>query len=822
MIRLAWRMLARDWRSGELLLVAVALTLAATIVVGLTAFSDRLARSLVAESAHLLAADRVLTSSTPVPEHWLEQARSQGLAVARVLEFQTMLTTEETMELASIKAVDDAYPLRGSLRGEPGEAAALARLERGGLWLDPRLLPLLGREVGDRVQVGELSLQVTAVLVSEPDRGASLHGLGARGLMHWRDVAATGVLLPGSRVDYRYLLAGEEADLEAFHHWLQTRLEPGHRWLTLVDAEPRVARALERARGFLLLSGSLGVVLAAIAVAMAARRYSLRRQDAVALMKSLGARGRSLLVLHALQLLPLGLLALALGSALGMGLQALLLWLLDPELAAPAAGFGRPLGAAGVTVLTCLAAFAWPPLARLARVPPLRVLRRELGAPGGEVARLVLGFVAMAALLWWYAGEAAVTAAVVAGGLALAGASGLLGWLMLGLGRALGSGAGGAARLAWSGLVRQTGASVLQLVVFSLTLMLLLLLALARTSLIDDWQLQLPERAPNHFLLNVAPEDVAEIEAWLASEGVEGKGFYPMVRGRLVAINDQPLEQWLGGELDERTRRAVDRELNLSWSLSPPPGNEIIRGRWMAAGAEGEASIEEELAERLAVDVGDRLTLRLGGENLAATVTSLRRLDWDSMQPNFFLLLSPAMLSGHPASYLSSFYLAAEDKLLLNDLVRRHPAVTVLEVDALIAQLRHTVARVSAALELVLALTVVCGLLVLLASVRASLDQRLEESALLRSLGAPRALLRTALWLEFGGLGALAGLLGAGAAELAAWGIQTWLLELPHRLHPLAWLAGPALGAVLVGSVGYWSCRHVVRVPPMKTLQGLS
>lgn len=821
MIPLSGRMLARDWRSGELGVLASALVIAVAIVVGISAFSDHLARSIVSESRHFLAADRVLASPRPIPDAWLEEAAQRGLRSARVVEFQSMLVAGEELQLVSVKAVTDTYPLRGALRvaAEPFAVDEETEKvpERGSVWLDARLLPLLDLAMGAVVEIGEARFSIQQIITSEPDRGATFYGMGPRVLMHWDDLPSTGMIMPGSRVDYRYLLAGDDAALNAFHQWLQPRLEASHRWLDLEDTEPRIAKALSRAEGFLLLAGALGVALAGVAVALAARRYSLRRFDDVAVMKSLGASGSRIVRLYFINVLIVCTLAAVLGGMLGFGVQAALLWLLDPFLEAPAVPPWRSLLVGAVTALVCLIAFAMPPLWRLRRVPPLRVLRRELGAEGGDRAAVVLGFIAIAGLMWWYSGSLRITATVLAGAMVATTAIGLLALLILRAGPAVGMQAGSVGRLALSGLRRRAGANALQLVVFSLAIMLLLMLALVRTSLIDEWRLQLPPETPNHFLINIAPGQVTEIEAFLAARQVDTAGLYPMVRGRLTRINDVPVQQRVSLEEDEAAR--VDRELNLSWAEELPEDNEVVAGHWLAKDAEGEVSVELELAERLGLKLGDRLTFQIGADRLEAEVTSIRRLNWDSMRPNFFMLLTPAQLQDYPASYISSFYLAPEEKPLLSELLRSYPTVTVLEMDAIIAQVQDIVGRVSAAMELVLALIVACGLLVLVASVRASLDVRLHESALLRALGAPRQLLLGALWLEFGLLGGVAGLLGAGAAELAMYGFQTWQLEMTFQFHAWVWVIGPALGALFIGAVGYWSCRRVVQVAPMAVLQ---
>lgn len=824
MLGLRW--LARDWRGGELGVLTAALIIAVAIVVGISAFSERLSRSIVSESRHFLAADRVLRSPRPVSPAWLDEARQRGLAEAEIVQFQSMLVVGEVMQLAAVKAVSDHYPLKGELTvaDEPfGPTRSIKQVPGPGtVWLDARLLPLLGIAIGDDLIIGEASFRVAQVIANEPDRGSTFYGFGPRALINLSDLPATGVVQPGSRVEYRYLFGGSETELSAFHQWLQPRLQPSHKWLDLKDAEPRVGKALERAQGFLLLAGSLGVALAGVAIALAARRYSLRHFDNVAVMKSFGANSHRISRLYLGNLVVIGLVSTVLGCVLGYGVQAALLIALGHYLDTPAVFDSRPLWIGAVTAMVCLLAFAAPPLLRLRWVPPLRVLRRELGTEGSEQPALWLGFVAIAGLMWWYSQSLTVTATVLAGAMAATLVIGLCALLLLRAGGAVGMRAVSSVQLAAAGLRRRARQNALQLVVFSLAIMLLLMLALARTSLIDEWRVQLPPGTPNHFLMNVAPDQVEPVEQLLASQGIESAGLYPMVRGRLTRINGEPVNQAVTKEMDSEADRArVDRELNLSWADRLPADNKIIEGQWLRDGADNEVSVESELAARLGLKLGDRLTFQIGADVLDVRVTSLRELNWDSMRPNFYMMFPPELLQPYPASYITSFYLEPEQKVFLNKFLRRFPTITVIEMDAIIKQVRDIIDRVSAAMELVLALIVSCGLLVLVASVRASLDARLQESALLRALGARRRLLLGALWLEFGVLGAVAGLIGAGAAELAVYYFQTWQLDMQFKTHPWVWLLGPLLGAVLIGCAGYLSCRRVVRVPPMTVLREL-
>lgn len=829
MMMTASRMLARDWRGGELGILVAALVLAVAVVTGVSAFTTRLQSALEQESHRFLAADLVVRSGTDMPLAWSGRGAELGLATARTLAFPSMVFAgDEDMILAAVKAVSDDYPLRGELTysDQPfGEAEPAGRgPEPGTVWLDSRLFALLDVAVGDRVGIGDARFEVVAAARTEPDRSAGFYNLGPRVLMHYDDIPATGVVQPGSRVEYRQLYAGAPEALQSLQAWLEPKLGSGQRLLDVEQGQPGIGRALERAESFLLLAGSLAVVLAGVAIALAARRFSERHTDYVAIMKSLGASSRAVNRLYGTSLLLLGFAATALGCLAGWGIQALFFRLFAEQLpVTPGAAGLRPYAIGFATAFTCLYCFAWPPLRRLGQASPLRVLRRDMPSENRRtLGDYLLGLVAVTALMWWYSGDWQLTGAVLLGLATTIVLGMLLALTLLRGGRLVGMSAGSIWRLALAGLQRRGTANALQVVIFAMAIMLLLVLVLVRTSLIREWQAQLPADTPNHFMLNIAPEEVQGVEQMLRANSVPSEALYPMIRGRVMSINGEPLptREEAGDDTDEEGPR--QRGANFTWSDTLPAGNELVAGQWWEAGTSAAlVSLEEEFAQRLGATTGDTLGLQVGARPLEVTVASIRKLDWQSFQPNFFMVFPTKVLADFPATFMTSFHLEPEEKPFLNRFIRRFPTVTVIEMDVVVEQVRAIVDQVSAAIELVLAVILAAGSLVLVAGVQASVDARMHESSILRALGARRSLILGGLAIEFAALGLFAGLLATVAAESSVYVLQVWVMEMSYVPSPWLWPIGVALGVVLIAGLGVYSCRKVVSSPPLAVLREL-
>ncbi len=836
------RLLWRDWRAGELAILIAALVIAVAIVTGISLFADRLQKSILAQSLHFLAADRVLQSSAPVPADWLQQATDFELSQAQVVGFQSVVyggsELDAPMQLTSIKAVSDLYPLRGELEvsEQPfaGSFSIASAPPAGEVWLDPRLFALLNLNIGDKLYVGEAQLKVTKVIVNEPDRGSQMFNFSPRVLMNAQDVPATNIIQPGSRVSYRYLFAGKAENLSRYSDWIQPRLSQNERWRNLEDSQPRIYRSLQNAEQFLLLAGSLGVGLAGIAIALAARRYSERHYDAVAMMKTLGATAAKILSIYIANLCVLGLLGILIGCALGWIIHELFFQILQRyiDLDILPVVSARPFLIGSGTALLCLLAFALPPLINLQAISPLRVLRRDMESHSfGNMMSYTFGGVGIVLLIYWYSGSAELTFSILAGLLITVAIVAVLAWYILRGTAHIGMQAGSSWRLALASLRRRGVQNAVQAVMFSLAIMLLLMLALVRTSLIEEWQLQLPEGTPNHFLINIAKDQVGDVESLIRKQGIDSEPIYPMVRGRLVSINDavlkrrseqnaEPDSEADNSSSDGSGSNNTSRGMNLTWSTELPPDNTLIAGEWWPKGSDQPlVSVESELAERMDIVVGDQLEFLIGSQSLRVKVASLRALNWDSMKPNFYMVFPKPVLESFPATFMTSFHLPPEKKPFLSEFLRSFPTVSVIEMDSIIRQIRSIINNVSSAIELVLGLIIVSGLLVLMATLQASLDSRIQESALLRALGARRELVTGSLVIEFAVLGLIAGVIAALSSELSVYAIQTYVLEMDYVPHPWVWVVGPIIGMLLIAVAGFLACKSVVNTPPIKVLR---
>ena len=825
---LALKLLWRDWRAGELTLLLASLVIAVSTVTTVSLFVDRLQQALLTESATFLAADKVISSDEPIDTEIVDYATSLGLRTSETLGFLSMVFSDERAQFTSIKAVDQHYPLRGKLiagdepfvRGAPVDTGPAP----GEIWIESRLFPSLDVAPGDLLDVGVSSIPVTRVLIKEPDRGGGFSNAGPRVLMNMADVPATEVVQPGSRLTYRYLFAGDRERLAQFELWVKPRLGLGARIFGVKEGAEGIGNALDRGERFLLLGSLLGVVLAGVAIALAAQRYSLRHYDHVAIMKTLGATPRSVDLIFVTIFVTLGSIATLFGAAIGYGMQMGVARILAPyipiELPDPSL---RPVLLGLVTGFICLLSFALPPLLKLRSIDPVRVIRRDLGE-ASVADRMTYSFAVLGTLglMWWYSQDINLTLIIFSGAvISLALLFGVA-FLLLRSGRVLGMQAGSAWRLALAGMQRRGQENTMQILVFGLAIMLLLILYLVRTALITEWQSQIPPDAPNHFAINITPEDVQPIRTLFAENGVDSQPLYPMIRGRVSSVNGESASD-RDKRLQHRGEEAPGSSSgrNLTWSGVLPDDNIVIAGEWWDQNYSGSplVSLEKDLAYRNQLKVDDELVFTIQGREVKARIASIRTVAWDNMQPNFYIIFAPGTLEDFPSTFMTSFHLEKEQKLFLNDLLNAHPTMTVIEIDALIEQVQRIISQVTLAIELVLVLIVGSGGLVLLASIQASMDERMKQHAILRTLGASRRLILGSLAIEFCALGFFAGILATVGSEITVFMLETEIFELDYQMNPELWVLGPVVGVVLIGAVGTVATRRVVDTPPASVLR---
>ena len=862
--------------------------MAVTSVSGIALFTDRLEKALLLESANMLAADRVLGSGKVLPDDILVEAQTRGLRTASTLSFTSMAFSDSGNMLVSAKAVSDTYPLRGDviiadapfIRGAPIQSGP----QPGEVWLESRALPALGLEVGDSVYVGEAELTVSKIIIAEPDRsgGGMVDNAGPRLMLHLDDVAKTNVVQLGSRVSYRFLFAADELlALDEFETWVDAEYEGEYRLRDVRDESEEVSEALSRAESFLLLGSLFAVLLAGVAIALTAKRYSERHYDYVAILKTLGCTSPQIGFIYLWIQALLAIVAVVVGSVLGWGVHHIILRALQTVITVelPAAGF-EPFVVGAMTAVICLLSFALPPLLALRETPPLRVLRKDISQQKvGANVPYVFGIGGTIGLVYWYSQDAVLTSVLVVAVASIAILLSGLSFLLLSSSSAVGMRAGSAWKLAMSAARRRRKQNVLQVMVFSVTIMSLLILGLLRTDLIADWQAQLPENTPNHFMMNISQPQIAGIEEFFEENGVQGNAFYPLISARVTKVNGatpdpqedlnsdaergtlaggggddaeeesakgaarvglsvgygqgetnaagassgkEASESEAGDEAEEGEVRGRLSRRQVTWAAELPADNRVTGGEWWEATVEpGFVSIEQDYADWLDIELGDVIEFEINAQTVSAEVSSFRSVRWDNMQPNFFIIFSPGTIDHLGATFLSTALMEREQKILLNELVQRFPTIVVIEIDALIEQIQNIIAQVTSAIELISVLVLVCGALVLLACVNATLDERFYENAILRTLGAGKRLIMTSLLIEFASIGLMAGLVATLGAEASLYYLQEQVFEQEFALHYWVWLAGPLAGMIIIGGLGVNSTRGVVNISPLNVLRRL-
>ena len=725
-VKQSLRLLQHEFKRGELTIVFLAIVLAVATVFSLSGFSAHIKSALITNSTSFIASDRVLQSARPVDSDILLKSDEIGLDSAQQILMSSMVFANEQMLLAELRVVSDDYPLRGELlvtkTGLQADNITKKAPPQGQVWVEQKLLRRMSLSVGDKIEVGIKTFTIAGVASQIPDASFSVFTNGPNIILNIADIEATELIQPGSRVTYKYLFAGEEEDITAFEDFVKPKVNETQRWYDIQSRQSPLSNALNRAEKYLSLASMLGIVLAAVAVSVASRRYGHRHQPTVAVFKAMGASSAYIRKLYFLHWTLLCTVSLAVGLLLGFGLLLLGVNAMSDYLpmqytsSASLALVGYPFVVAVITGVICAVVFAIAPLKDLISTSPLAVIR---GFNNNQVFKwfstsYILPLLALFVLLLLFSRDPLLSVALLVGGILVSAILLMLGRTLMSAGRKVGSQAGKSWHLALANLRRRANENAIQLISFTIAIKLLLVILVMRNELITEWQQQLPDNAANRFLVNISQNQVADVERFMNDNEIEASGLYPVVRGRLTVINDDVIAQEVTKEESnesDRGRRGVGRELNLTWREQLPSKNIITEGQWWSPEDKTpQVSIELSVAQRLEVKLGDNLTFNIGGQVVKVPVTSIREVDWQSMQPNFFMIFNRHVLSEFPATYIASLYVPEQSKQVFQDFMGLYPTISMIDVDAMISQLKSVIEQVSVAIEFILILVVLAAL----------------------------------------------------------------------------------------------------------------
>lgn len=849
------RLLKHELKRGELTIIVLAIVLGVASVFSLAGFSGQIKQALLNESTSFIAADRVLQTSRKIDlqnsiTHPLRLSReaitqkSQQLSInqAQQVMMSSMVFAGDVMALVEIQAVSNTYPLRGELlvgySTNTDELTAVNSPEVGSVFIEEKVMSLLQVTIGDTIDIGEHSFVIQAIAQQIPDASFSVFTSGAKVIININDLDKTQLVQPGSRLTYKYLFSGDVDAINALTAWLEPKLNDNQRWFDIQSKQSPLANALNKAEKYLSLASLLGIILAAVAVSVASRRYAQRHQSSVGIYKAMGASLNHIRKLYYLHWSLLSVFSIALGLLIGYILAQLGFYAIQDYLPVQVTMGGAsktqfsglitlgfyPLIIAVFTGLLCAFAFAITPLKELIATSPLVVIRgvnlqlinQKLMVRLGQY---LIPLLALLLLLFVFSNDMMLSISLLVGGIIVSAILLVFGRLLMKLTRNIGTKAGASWHLALANLQRRAQANSVQLVSFTIAIKLLLMIVVIRSALLSEWQAQLPEHTPNLFLVNIAENQVNNVENFIAQQDIMASDIYAVIRGRLTAINSDKIAKQVSKEQTDGSdngRQGVGRELNLTWRENLPKENRVVQGKWWQDNStdanKPQVSIEQTLAKRLGITLGDSLTFQLGSEVITIPVTSIREVNWQSMQPNFYMIFNPPVLADYPASYISSLYVSLDKKDQLQKFLSAYPTISVIDVDVLIAQLRTVIEQVSKAVEFILVLVVFAGCLVLVAQVQASMEEREREIAILRTIGAKGALLRNSILLEFVALGAIAGLMASVAMELTVYLLQSHLFKMQTSFHFEYWFFGVFAGASFVGIVGLLSCWRLLNL----------
>lgn len=851
---IAWRLFCHESKRGELTIILLAISLSVASVLALSLFSERLQYALTEKAANYFTADRMLWSANPAPTQWLEKAKQSELTMATQLRSNSMLFAGDAMSLVFVRAIDENFPLKGTIRIAPQPFAEGADTDltpaQGEIWLESRIFQLLNVQLGSMVELGDIKLKVTQVLAQLPDQGFSLGNSSPHVVINITDIKAAGLIGQHSNAWFSYSFVGSDEAIIQYEDWLLPQLDNEvHGWDTAEDAKDFwLSRTIRKAGQYFLLSSLLAIILASISIAVAAQRYCQRHYDPVAIMKTLGGSNSQIRKIFLLQIGFISIAGIIIGTSIGYVFQYGISTLIANQLNIELSGwYWRPFIIAIFTGCCCAFLFSVYPLMKLFSVPPLRVLRRDIDAkPLKFTFNLLASGIAIFLLMWAYSNDLKISAILFASGVILVLVLLAITLVFITLGRRYAQaefspGLAGAWNLAWARIQRRAMGNSIQLISFSLTIMLLLIVIVLRNDMLEQWRSQLPEGTPNYFLANITKQELPELQRHLATFDVFPKEYYPVIRSRLTAINDETIDTTIDKvkkknekeekeikiedkgkakeESTDKEREGFGREVNLTWRDTLPFKNEIVEGTWWEKDVPNSVSVEEKVAGELNIIIGDKITFNIGSQIVTASVTNLRSVNWQTMQPNFYFILNPDAVTDISPTYITAFNLAKDQKSELNKMLKPFPTLSLFDVDYRIQQVKDVIKQVSAAVEFILILILCAGSLVLIAQVQASIEERQQELAILRTLGAKGKLIQQSVVLEFVIVGIISGIIAAFANEIALYMLQTNIFEMEYSFHFEFWLLAPLVGASVVGCLGALTCWRLLRINTLKLIR---
>ncbi|WP_251359316.1 ABC transporter permease [Kangiella sp. TOML190] len=821
----------RDWRSGEVRVLFFALMIAVAAMTAIGVITDRIQRSMGEQASEFLGADYVISSPRQIPEDWLTQAQKQNLATSVVQGISTVLSKADKFQLVSVKVLKSDYPLKGEL--EISQAAFVAgeklqgKPQAGFMWVEPRVLSLLEAKVGDKVEFGATELTISGVIVSGPGQASEVFNVAPGIMVNAADVASAQIIQAGSRVSNQLLIRGEPQLRDQYIQWLKPQLNDTQRITGGKEGTPALQASISRAESFLRLASLVSVVLAGVAIAVAAGRFSRRHFDYAAIYRCLGMQVRQVHQLYLWQLGLMGLIGVLLGLVIGFLIQEVIIWRFADFLPKPMVAVSLvPALVAVFSGLVVLLGFALPSFFQIAKVPPLRVLRKEL-APAAVSSWVIylLAIGAMALLMWWQSDSWLLVGILLLVSIIAFAVIRLFAWFIFKIGLWLGKRSPTAVRFGLGQLKRYPAFTISQITAFGLAFMIMLSTYLIRTELLSEWQSQMPDDAPNHFLVNVQNYEVSALDTILQENQIVTSGIYPMVRGRVTKLNGELASEVLSKE-EYQQARALRRELNLTWMETLPNANSLVEGVWWDQESSqqldpdaAKISISTEIQEMMKVKIGDKVSFDIGGLSVEGQIANVREIQWDSFQPNFFVIFEPKGLKDFPASYITSFHLEADQKPILNQILSQMPTVTIIELDKIMAQVQKILDQVTLAIEFIMLFVLLAGVAVLYAVLQANREERVLSATLLKTLGAQSPFIRTSLIAELALLGIFSGMVAVIASEILVSSVYINVLELGTKLHPLYWFLVPIAAAIFVGLAGWFGVKSILKQPATKVLR---